>query len=153
MGVNMLTVRSAAAIGSIVALGAVSATLLASPASADDTWSAIAVSIATKVVGVSYGYPIEGGPDSAAAQRAVQECANHPLHPTDCMWLISAKCVVLEVSEDRFQSGGGRTREEAENTARFPGSSNRAWVCSGPQSAPGGRSTSPSDPYVDLGQG
>ncbi len=54
MGVNMLTVKRVAAIGGIAVFGAVSAAILASPARADDKWSAIAISVATKVVGVSY---------------------------------------------------------------------------------------------------
>jgi hypothetical protein len=92
--------------------------VLAAPASAEGTWTAVAYSMSTDVKGFSWGYPIESGPDSAVAQRAVQECANHPLHPTDCRWLMSGKCVAIVYSPEFVQAGGGLTREEAERDAR-----------------------------------
>lgn len=133
-----MTVKRIAAIGGIVVVGAVSAIVLASPAGADGKWSAVALSTSTKVYGMSWGYPIQGGPDSAAAQRAIQECVNHPLQPTDCMWLASAKCVALDVSPERFQTGMGLTREEAKNDARFPGSQYVNSACSIDTSNPQG---------------
>jgi Domain of unknown function (DUF4189) len=137
----MIAVKRVAAIGGIAAVGAVSAIVLASPASADGTWSAIAISQSTKVIGWSWGYPIKGGPDSAAAQRAVQECANHPLHPTDCTWLASAKCVALTVSPERYHVGMGSTREEAKNDAQFPGGTYVDSACSASKSLPHGESS------------
>ena len=52
----MTNVKSIATVIGIAAFGAVSATVLASPASADDARSALALSPSTKVIGMARGY-------------------------------------------------------------------------------------------------
>ena len=117
--VGMIDVKVVAAIAGIVALGAVGTTTLASPTDADSgTWAAFAVSVSTHVKGLSWGYPIGSGPGSAVARRAVQECANHPLHPADCMWLQSARCVAFTQSSEFCWAGYGFTREDAERDSQ-----------------------------------
>ena len=114
----MISVKGVASIAGIATLAAVSATMLASTANADGgTWAAVAYSASTDVKGFSWGYPIGSGPGSAVAQRAVQECANHPLRPNDCRWLQSARCVAVAQNSQYAQSGGGFTPEEAERAA------------------------------------
>ena len=110
----MTNVKSIATVIGIAAFGAVSATVLASPASADDVWSALALSPSTKVIGMARGYnPVGSGSDSEVAyQRAVQECANNSLHPADCEWVASAKCVALAQTAERYHVGMGSTSEE-----------------------------------------
>ncbi len=136
----MTNVKGIATVIGIAAFGAVSATVLASPASANGAWSAIAISPSTQVFGMAIGYTPEGGPDSAAAKRALQECANHPVHPSDCEWVASAKCVALAVGPDRYRVGMGSTRDEAKNDAQFPGSTYKASGCSKSTTPPQGSS-------------
>ena len=114
----------------------------------DTTWAAVAYSMSTNVKGFSWGYPIGSGPDSAVAQRALQECANHPLRPADCRWFNSARCVAIAESPEYVQGGGGLTREDAESDAKtlprgseVPASPPMMFsVCSEPGDAPGGAS-------------
>ena len=137
----MISAKGVTTIAGIATLGAVSATVLASPANAEDFWSAMAVSPSTRVIGLANGYPIGSGPDSAVAQRAVQECANNSLHPTDCEWVASAKCVALAQTPDRYKVGMGFTSEEAQNDARIPGMTAQiVWACSGSVLNPQGKS-------------
>ena len=144
----MVAVKRVATLAAIAAFGAVSSNMLAPPASANGgTWAAVAFSMNTQVKGLSYGYPVETGvgANSAGAQRAVQECANHPLHPTDCRFLASGPCVALaERGSEYYQSGYGATREEAENAVQFPPNEAHATemvsVCSD-SDVPGGESS------------
>lgn len=113
----MNSAKWVAPIATLAMLGAGSVTVLAAPASASSLWAAVAHSMSTGVTGLSWGYPIGSGPESAVAQRAVQECANHPLRPADCVWLMSAKCVALAESPEYVRAGGGFTWAEAEADA------------------------------------
>ncbi len=138
----MFTAKGVATFGAIAVFGAVSATVLAPPASAEKKFSATAISVSTMVVGWSMGYPAEMGvgPNAAGAQRATQECANHPLHPSDCRWLVSGPCVALTANPDRYNSGYAETRKEAINKAQFPGWAKVTSVCSKSTTQPQGGS-------------
>ena len=131
-GKGMIRAKVVASLCCSAVVAAGGATVLASPANADDVWSAIAWSPSTRVIGEANGYPAEGGPDSGVAQRAVQECANNAQHPTDCRWLASAKCVALAQTADAYNVGMGATSSEAVDKARMPGMTAQiVWVCSG----------------------
>lgn len=117
---RMVSVKGAATTALVAAFSIGSATL-APPANAEDLWAAIAFSVSTRVYGAVSGYPPQLGPDSEVALAAIQACANHPLHPTDCRFVVSGHCVALAVGPDTYKAGIGSTMDEAVNAAQFPG--------------------------------
>ena len=134
--------RSALSLAGVVAVATFGGLVLAPPAAADTKFSAVAFSVSTNVVGWSMGYPAEtgAGSNAAGAVRATQECANHPLHPTDCRWLVSGPCVAIFVSADRYLAEYGQTRAEAKSKAEIPGWVGMNSVCSNSSSQPDGGS-------------
>ena len=132
--------KRAAAFAGPAVLSTFGAAILAPPAVASTTFSAIAVSPSTHVVGWSMGYPAEtgSGPNAAGAVRAADECANHPLHPTDCRWLVSGPCVAIFVSAERYLAKYGETRAEAKSKAEIPDWTGMNSVCSNSGSQPDG---------------
>lgn len=127
--------RVAAALGTAV-LSFSSATVLSSPVAADELlWAAYAYSPGTGVIGVAINYP----DFRPAAQRAMQECQTHPVHPADCQWVVSAPgCVVLAIGTDKsvFAGEGGLgvsiDQAEREAVAKVGPGGLSAWrVCNG----------------------
>ena len=100
--------------------GVVSATVLAPTASALARVAFIAYSPSTGVAGGAWNYSTING----AIDRAEAECANHPIHPTDCPGFgggatLPSRCVDLVIGSDKSQYAikAGPTHDAAEQAA------------------------------------
>lgn len=142
MGTDMINVKGVAAIGGIAVFGGVSALGLASPASAQDLYAAIAYSPSKGVVGVSANYPTKEG----AEERAMGECVQHPRQAGDCKIAASSAdgCVALALgptTTEQESAGSGATLEEAEAMAMSHSSGSiKARICNDGGAPLGGRS-------------
>ena len=130
----MISVKGVSALGGIAAFGAVSAMLLAPPASADEDWSAIAYSPSTGAAGYWRNSPQKAW----ALTGAWKQCDIRPENPTDCEMVMAFNgCGAFAVDPDdpyRYTGGFGGTIEEANNDAlsKLSGVTVRVAWCNGP---------------------
>ncbi len=132
------------ALGTVAFVCALSAAMPAPMASGGPTYAWLAYSASTGVMGGAWNYPDIG----AAESRAMAECVNHPMHPSDC-WSVggtSNRCISLVIGADRskFDFGVGNTVAEANedglkaaaNPPPIAGAVPKGRLCSGSDQPP-----------------